>query len=52
MAPLTPLRLVDHHAHSVVADVPDRAGFERVGFGLEQITPESLTHDIRLLQAN
>lgn len=30
----------------------DRTGTERVGFGLEQITPESLTHDIRLLQTN
>jgi protein SCO1/2 len=29
----------------------DRAGFERVGFGLEQITPEGLSHDIRLLLA-
>lgn len=27
----------------------DRDGFERVGFGLEQITPEGLAHDIRLL---
>jgi protein SCO1 len=27
----------------------DRDGAERVGFGLEQITPESLAHDIRLL---
>jgi protein SCO1/2 len=29
----------------------DRAGAERVGFGLEQITPEGLAHDIRLLPA-
>jgi cytochrome oxidase Cu insertion factor (SCO1/SenC/PrrC family) len=29
----------------------DRNGIERVGFGLEQITPESLSHDIRLLLA-
>ncbi len=28
----------------------DRRGFERVGFGLEQITPEGLSHDIRLLE--
>ncbi len=27
----------------------DRNGAERVGFGLEQITPESLAHDIRML---
>jgi protein SCO1/2 len=27
----------------------DRNATERVGFGLEQITPESLAHDIRLL---
>lgn len=29
----------------------DRSGTERVGLGLEQITPESLAHDIRLLHA-
>jgi protein SCO1/2 len=29
----------------------DRNGIERVGFGLEQITPEGLSHDIRLLLA-
>jgi protein SCO1/2 len=28
-----------------------REGSERVGFGLEQITPEGLAHDIRLLAA-
>jgi protein SCO1 len=27
-----------------------RNGTERVGFGLEQLTPESLSHDIRLLR--
>jgi hypothetical protein len=27
----------------------DRRGLVRVGFGLEQITPEGLSHDIRLL---
>jgi protein SCO1 len=30
----------------------DHNGSERVGFGLEQITPESLAHDIRLLAAS
>jgi cytochrome oxidase Cu insertion factor (SCO1/SenC/PrrC family) len=29
----------------------DREGVERVGFGLEQLTPESISHDIRRLQA-
>jgi cytochrome oxidase Cu insertion factor (SCO1/SenC/PrrC family) len=29
----------------------DRAGFERVAFGVEQIDPEALSHDIRLLEA-
>lgn len=29
----------------------DRKGLERVGFGVEQITAESLAHDIRLLRA-
>ncbi len=29
----------------------DKRGLERVGFGLEQLTPEALAHDIRRLQA-
>jgi protein SCO1/2 len=28
----------------------DRRGYQRVGFGVEQITPEGLSHDIRLLR--
>ena len=28
----------------------DRTGVERVAFGVEQITPEGLSHDIRLLK--
>jgi protein SCO1 len=30
----------------------DRRGFERVAFGIEQITPESLSHDIRRLEGS
>ena len=29
----------------------DKQGIERVGFGIEQMTPEALSHDIRLLEA-
>jgi hypothetical protein len=29
----------------------DRSGRERVLFGMEQLTPEALAHDIRTLQA-
>jgi cytochrome oxidase Cu insertion factor (SCO1/SenC/PrrC family) len=29
----------------------DRNGLERVAFGVEQITPEALAHDIRLLES-
>lgn len=28
----------------------DRHGFERVAFGIEQLTPEGLSHDVRLLE--
>jgi protein SCO1/2 len=28
----------------------DRRGYQRIGFGVEQITPEGLSHDIRLLE--
>lgn len=34
---------------AIAVVVIDRRGFQRVEFGLEQITPESLAHDIRLL---
>lgn len=30
----------------------DKRGFERVAFGIEQITPESLSHDIGLLEGS
>lgn len=30
----------------------DKRGFERVAFGIEQITPESLSHDIGLLEGD
>jgi cytochrome oxidase Cu insertion factor (SCO1/SenC/PrrC family) len=36
---------------AVMVILIDRSGAERVGFGVEQVTPESLTHDIRLLEA-
>lgn len=29
----------------------DKQGLERVGFSIEQTTPEALSHDIRLLEA-
>ncbi len=37
---------------AVMVILIDRAGFERVAFGLEQVTPESLAHDIRLLSGS
>jgi protein SCO1 len=36
---------------SAAAVLVNRRGFERVLFGLEQLTPESLVHDIRRLQS-
>jgi hypothetical protein len=36
---------------SAAAILIDARGFERVLYPLEQLTPESLTHDIRRLQS-
>lgn len=38
----------DHSAHVVLVD---RAGRQRVGFPVDQLTPERLAHDIALLEA-
>lgn len=49
---IAPLSAGDTAAEAAIAVLLiDRQGMERVGFGLEQMTPEGLTHDIRLLQA-
>lgn len=37
---------------AVTVVLVDRRGFERVAFGIEQITPESLSHDIGLLEGS
>lgn len=37
--------------HSAYVLLIDRHGVERVAFGVEQLTPEGLAHDIRKLQA-
>lgn len=36
---------------SITVLLIDKRGTERVGFGIEQMTPEGLSHDIRLLEA-
>jgi protein SCO1/2 len=36
--------------HSTFVLLIDRRGFERVGFPADQLTPEGLAHDIRVLQ--
>lgn len=43
--------VLPHSENAVMALLIDKQGFQRVGFGIEQITPEALSHDIRLLQA-
>lgn len=37
---------------AVTVVLVDRRGFERVAFGIEQITPEGLSHDIGLLEGS
>jgi protein SCO1 len=39
------------HAHSAFVLLIDKRGFERIGFAADQLTPEGLAHDIRVLQA-
>ena len=39
---------LDHTARIVLVD---RQGFQRVGYPLDQVTPERLAHDLRLLSA-
>ncbi|MGB0098324.1 MAG: SCO family protein [Solirubrobacteraceae bacterium] len=36
--------------HSTFVLLIDRRGFERVGFAADQLTPEGLSHDIRVLE--
>jgi protein SCO1/2 len=38
----------EHQARTVIVDA---RGFQRVGFPLDQLTPERLVHDLRLLEA-
>ena len=42
------LPAAEHQARIVLVD---RAGFQRVGFPLEQATPERIAHDVRALEA-
>jgi protein SCO1/2 len=37
--------------HSAFVLLIDKRGFERIGFAADQLTPEQLAHDIRVLQA-
>jgi protein SCO1/2 len=39
-----------HSENAVTVLLVDKRGFQRVAFGIEQITPEGLIHDIRLLE--
>jgi protein SCO1/2 len=36
--------------HSTFVLLIDKRGFERIGFAADQLTPEGLVHDIRVLQ--
>ena len=38
--------------HSTFVLLIDRRGYERVGFAADQLTPEGLAHDIRVLERN
>ncbi len=38
-------------AHSAFVLLIDKRGIERVGFAADQLTPEGLAHDVRVLQA-
>lgn len=40
-----------HFEHSAYVLLIDRRGRQRIGFPVQQLTPEGLAHDIRLLQA-
>lgn len=42
---------VSHAEDTVTVLLIDRTGVERVAFGIEQVTPEGVAHDIRLLLA-
>ncbi len=54
------MRTVWHHyaiqpvegpiSHSSYVLLIDRRGYERVGFAADQLTPEGLAHDIRVLE--
>ncbi len=45
MAPATP-----HLDHTTFVFLVDKRGYERVGFAADQLTPEGLAHDIRVLE--